>query len=43
MGCGAPRHGLCLSAEPTKAKEKPGKLVHFVEVGWTRASEETKE
>lgn len=30
----------CLSAEPTMAKERPSKLIHFVvEVGGARASE----
>lgn len=33
----------CLATEPTMAEERPGKLTHFAEVGWARASEGTKE
>lgn len=35
---------ISLTAEPTKAKERSGKLIHFAEeVGWARASEGAKE
>ena len=32
----------CLSAQPTKTKESPRRLMHFAEVGGARASEGTK-